>query len=627
MSGIIGLYYLDGRPAEERNLQRTGQAIAHRGPDAIRFWSDGPVGLGHLMLQTTPESARERQPVTNPGATLCLTVDGRIDNRLELRQALDSAGFPPRDDTDAELLLRAYECWGESCPNRLLGDFAFAIWDARKKQMFCARDYVGVKPFYYHRSAALFAFGSEIRSVLALETVPRRLNESRVADFLVEQLDREDEESTFYQDVQRLPAGHSLTIGPGKFVLRDYWELKAPPVLKLGSLQEYGEAFREVFVEAVRCRLRSTHPVASTLSGGIDSSSVVCTTRELLAAELKEPLHTISLVDADETKCGETPYIREVLRGGWVTPHIVRSDQVSTMTEQMMGSDEPFEMAGYFSNWFGFAAANKAGVRVLLDGISGDHITPPYSYLSTMVRSFQWRAVFRELSHSSRVYGEPRLPNLMRFGIGPIAPGLFVALRWLVRGRGAPPCPTDSVIDDDFAVRMGILDRLESRRRTLWQAARNIDTLHFWSFTCGVLPGFFEQSGRMAATMEVETRHPFSDRRVIEFFLSLPLEMKTYGPLPKRVIRAGMEGILPEMVRCRTSFAHPGQAFQSSLLNLHPEILEPATFKQTLGPVRRYVSLNSAESARERVAVGSPEAASAVWKLLNLALWLGSKNL
>ena len=148
----------------------------------------------------------------------------------------------------------------KSAPTGCWGDFAFAIWDARKQQLFCARDYVGVKPFYYYRSGSLFAFGSEIRAVLAPDTVPRRLNESRLADFLIEELDREDEESTFYQDVQRLPAGHSLTVGPGRFALRDYWDLKAPPVLKLGSLREYGEAFREIFVEAVRCRLRSSHP-------------------------------------------------------------------------------------------------------------------------------------------------------------------------------------------------------------------------------------------------------------------------------------------------------------------------------------------------------------------------------
>jgi asparagine synthase (glutamine-hydrolysing) len=627
MSGIAGFYNLDGRPADELLLRRMTAAMAHRGADGIEHWIDGPIGLGHLMLRSIPESGNERQPLTNPDATLCLTLDGRIDNRLELRRALESKGFPARDDGDAELVLQAYECWGEDCPSRLLGDFAFAIWDARKQQLFCARDHVGVRPFYYHRSPSLFTFGSEIRSLLALDVVPRRLNESRVVDFLVEELDREDEESTFYQDVQRLPAGHSLIVGPGRFAIRDYWGFKTPPVLKLGSLQAYGQAFREIFVEAVRCRLRSTHPLGSTLSGGLDSSSVVCTTRELLAGELKDPLHTISLVDADESKCGETPYIQEVLRGGRVTPHRVRSDEVSSMTKQMRDSDEPFELAGYFSNWYGFAAAKKAGVRVLLDGISGDHITPPYSYLSTMVRSFEWRSVLTELSFSAREYDEPRLPNLMRFGIGPIAPRLFVALRWLARGRGTAPYPSNSMIDQKFAARMGVLDRIELRRRTLWKAARNIDTLHFWSFTCGVLPGFFEQSGRMAATMGIETRHPFSDRRVIEFFLSLPLEMKTYAPLPKRVIREGMKGILPELVRGRTRYAHPGEAFQSALLRRHAEFLRPSEFNEILGRLRPYVNLNAAESARNSLAIGSPEAGSAVWKLLNFALWLGSKNL
>jgi asparagine synthase (glutamine-hydrolysing) len=289
MSGIAGFYNLDGRPAESSFLERMTETIVHRGPDGTGRWINGPVGFGNLMLQTTPELANEKQPLTNENATLCLTMDGRIDNRLELRGTLESKGFPCRDTTDAELVLRAYECWAEDCPRQFLGDFAFAIWDTRKQQLFCARDHVGVRPLYYHCSGSLFAFGSEIRAILALPTIPRRLNESRVVDFLVEELDREDEESTFYQDVLRLPAGHSLTVGPGRFALRDYWDLNAPPILKLKSLMEYGEAFREVFVEAVRCRLRSTHPVGSTLSGGLDSSSVVCTTRELLASELREP--------------------------------------------------------------------------------------------------------------------------------------------------------------------------------------------------------------------------------------------------------------------------------------------------------------------------------------------------
>lgn len=626
MSGIIGLYNLDGRPADPLLLERMAGSIAHRGPDGIRYWFNGPAGLGHLLLQTTPESTHEKQPLTNEDSALCLTLDGRIDNRAELRCWLDAKGLALRDDSDAELVLRAYQCWGEDCPNRLLGDFAFAIWDARNQRLFCARDYVGVKPFYYHRSASFFAFGSEIRAVLALDAVPRRLNESRLADFLVEELDREDEESTFYQDIQRLPAGHSLTISPGRFHLRDYWDLKAPPVLKLGSLREYGEAFREIFVDAVRCRLRSTHPVGSTLSGGIDSSSVVCTIRELLASELKQPLHTISLIDADEAKCGETPYIREVLRGGGLTPHIIRSDQVAAMTRQMADSDEPFEIFTYFTNWFGFDAARKAGVRVLLDGISGDHIIPPYTYLASLLRSRQWNILRRELAFGSREFGESRLSILRTHALAPMLPGLFEVWQRL-RGRKPRPYPEGSCINPDFALRMRIPERFESKRQKLWTASRDIGTLHAWSFTCGVLPFFFEHSGRLAATLGVEARHPFSDRRVIEFFLSLPLHMKTYTPLPKRVIREGMHGVLPEMVRGRTLLADTGGAFMTSLLKQDPVLSRPEQFKRALGAAQGYVNLDALEAEKNRVNSGFPEAGDSVWQALNLALWLGSRRL
>jgi asparagine synthase (glutamine-hydrolysing) len=362
------------------------------------------------------------------------------------------------------------------------------------------------------------------------------------------------------------------------------------------------------------------------LSGGIDSSSVVCTTRELLAGELKEPLHTISLVDADESKCGESPYIRDVLRGGGLTPHFVRSDQVSPMNEQMKEGDEPFEIAGYFFNWFVFAATNKAGVRVLLDGISGDHITPPYNYLATLVRSLQWNTLRRELSYGSKAFGESRLSILRSQGLAPMMPGLFELWRRL-RGRKPRPYPTDSCINPEFATRMGVSERIDLKRRKLWQAAQDIGTLHSWSFTGGILPFFFEHSGRLAATMGVEARHPFSDRRVIEFFLSLPLHMKTYSPLPKRVIRTGMEGILPKMVRCQTLLTNPGAAFGTSLLKQYPELSGAAQLRQGLGPVQRYVSLNAVEIDRNGVANGLSGAGDSVWRALNLASWLGSRDL
>src|SRR5258708_26960128 len=261
MSGIAGIYNLDQRPVDSRLLEAMCAAIKHRGPDGVMQQTSGPAGLAHLLLASSAQAAHEIQSLLTEDSGCCVTMDGRIDNRKELKSDFESRGLRLRGEGDAELVLRAYECWGEECPTRLLGDFALAIWDQPKKRLFCARDHVGVRPFYYHSSPSFFAFGSEIRAILALQSVPRALNESRIADFLVEALDREDEQSTFYRDVLRLPAGYCLVVAPGRITIRDYWNLKAPASLRLASLEEYGMAFREVFVKAVQCRLQSIHPL------------------------------------------------------------------------------------------------------------------------------------------------------------------------------------------------------------------------------------------------------------------------------------------------------------------------------------------------------------------------------
>ena len=177
MSGIAGIFNLDGRPVDRELLGRMTDVIAYRGPDRGGIWSDGPVGLGHRMLCTTPESLRETQPLRDERADLCLVLDGRVDNRDELRGALLARGARPRDDTDAELVLRAYEVWGEECPKHIIGDFAFAVWDGRRRQLFCARDAIGVRPFFYHLNGQTFMFGTEVRQFFEDPTVRRRPNE------------------------------------------------------------------------------------------------------------------------------------------------------------------------------------------------------------------------------------------------------------------------------------------------------------------------------------------------------------------------------------------------------------------------------------------------------------------
>jgi len=168
MSAIVGLYRRNGQPADRADLERMAESLAHRGPDAAGLWNNGPVGLGHRMLWTTPESLHEQLPLVNKSEDVVITADARIDNRDELIAALGLSEWPHGEISDSGLILCAYEQWGEGSPKRLLGDFAFAIWDGRSQTLFCTRDHFGVKPFYYHQSAQVFVFASEIKALLCI---------------------------------------------------------------------------------------------------------------------------------------------------------------------------------------------------------------------------------------------------------------------------------------------------------------------------------------------------------------------------------------------------------------------------------------------------------------------------
>ena len=214
MSGIAGIYNRDGRDINPELLSRMTDAIAQRGLDGSGKWINGPVGLGHQMLWTTPESTLEKQPLCDDTATRCLTFDGRIDNRKELRTSLKTQGVMLRTDTDAEIVLRAYECWGSACPNRILGDFAFAVWDAPHRRLFCARDILGMRPFYYYADNHAFLFASELQQLLQIPSIPREPNEGMIGEYLVSAVNNKNE--TLYKGIFRLPPAHFLIITPDR---------------------------------------------------------------------------------------------------------------------------------------------------------------------------------------------------------------------------------------------------------------------------------------------------------------------------------------------------------------------------------------------------------------------------
>jgi asparagine synthase (glutamine-hydrolysing) len=210
MSGIAAIFNLDGRPVERRQLEPMLDAMAHRGPDGIGRFYDSQAALGHAMLRVTPESFEEVQPLFDETGALRITFDGRIDNRGELRELVEAAGARVRSDTDPELVLKAYESLGEDCVRKMLGDFAFVIWDSNRRRLFCARDHSGIRPFYYYCDAKTFLAASDLQQIIRYPGLAQEPNEGLVGEYLTGKLITREE--TLYRGVMRLAPAHMMIV-------------------------------------------------------------------------------------------------------------------------------------------------------------------------------------------------------------------------------------------------------------------------------------------------------------------------------------------------------------------------------------------------------------------------------
>jgi asparagine synthase (glutamine-hydrolysing) len=393
VSGIAGIYNLDGQPVDRALLGRMTDVIAHRGPDGAGHWICDSVGLGHRMLHTTSESLYEEQPVVHESGQLVLTADARIDNRKELIGTLAINGKPKEQITDAELILKAYGKWGGACPEKLLGDFAFAIWDGREHCLFCARDPLGIKPFYYHGDGRRFLFGSELCQLFADSFVGREPNEGMIGECLACAIT--DQEETLYRGVLRLPPAHFLFVRPGQLRKERYWDIDPSFSIRHQSNLEYAEHFLEIFTEAMRCRLRSHKPVGAFVSGGLDSSSIVSITQSLYHnGALADPgLETFSLI-FPALDCDESNYIRDVVRMWGIKCNTVCAEELDASyyaADVSRYQDFPNYPNGSMCDRLRILAREK-GFRVLLTGYGGDEwLTGSLYHYADLLRQLRIR--------------------------------------------------------------------------------------------------------------------------------------------------------------------------------------------------------------------------------------------
>lgn len=299
MSGIAGIVNLDGAPVDRALLESQTAALRPRGPDGDAVWVDRSVGLGHTLLRTTDEASRESGPATLD-EEVWITADARLDRRGELIRELSAAGVERRagaaelaETSDDELLLHSYLAWGESCLERLIGDFAFAIWDGRRKRLFCARDQLGVRPFFYALAGSSLIFASELDCVRRHPGVADVLNDVAIADLLLCGHNQEPD-TTAFAGIQRLPGAHVLSASEGRSEVRRYWRLELPDETRYKRSTDYVEHFEALLGAAVEDRLRTDHADV-LMSGGVDSTLIAAVAGERQGKRGHRDLHAHSI--------------------------------------------------------------------------------------------------------------------------------------------------------------------------------------------------------------------------------------------------------------------------------------------------------------------------------------------
>jgi asparagine synthase (glutamine-hydrolysing) len=642
MSGIIGIYNLNGKLVNYQQLKDMVNILAHRGPDGSDAWCAGSVGLGHRMLWTTPESLLERLPLVNQTEDLVITADLRIDNRDDLIYALHFNNCPSEKITDSQLVLAAYEKWGEQCPEHLLGDFAFAIWDKRKQTIFCARDHFGIKPFYYYLSEETFVFASEIKAIFCLPDVPRQINKVRIGDYLASMFHEAD--ITSYKEILRLPPAHRMTISPEGTELQSYWSVDPNRELRLGSDEEYAEAFREIFSKAVECRLRSAFPIGSHLSGGLDSSSITCMARKLLAQKAGQRLHTFSAVFDELSECDERTYINAVIAQGGLEPHYVKGDQISplqNLDQMFWHQDEAFYAPNWSMGWALYEAMKEQGVRVVLDGFDGDTVVSDgYGYLSELARAGRWITLTREVKELAKTFNGSfwgwLWSYVKHYGINPIVSRYrflrllqrtWQALTQLTSRQRGQSAPTwSAILNAEFVQRIGLEERYQAWKKVQSNFGQDERERHYRNIATQGLTSFAaEMQDKTCAAFAIEERYPFWDKRLVEFCLSLPAEQKLHMGFNRIVMRRAMANILPVEVQWRRGKADFSSNLAHGLLSFDQERLHKL-INNDLGVFAEYANITFLQEIYQRfVSSISPTTgkdARTIWIAVSLALWL-----
>ena len=572
MSGIAGVIrFGDALAAAE--LEAMLHPMATRGPDRRAIVCAGEAGFGIALLATTPEALAGPQPWRHPESGCIVVADSRLDNRPQLLREL-GIDRPADDVGDGELLHAAWQRWREGCADRLRGDFAFALWHPGERELYLARDPMGVRPLLFHFSPGrLFVFASCAEAVLAQGEVPATLDEGRIADALIGETEGIDNTCTFFTSVQRLPPAHWMRVRGENLAQQRYWKPIGTdrPTGLPDTEQEWIEAQRERLDRAVRQRLRSHRPVGSMLSGGLDSSVVVALAAAACGESGRAPLPVFSAINSTDPGCHETRAIRAVVGHVRSAPTFIdlpdfeRSDMRAHRLWHEAG--EPFDGTMPLLAAICETAADR-GVVSMMDGVPSDNLYTIGSRARLLFDRGQWRESWLAAVAQWQV-SHVRFPraHALRVMAGCIAPAPVHAARsWMNEALEYRGLLRASLISRALARRTELRERYRRYRQTIGDS-------HHWhpsgealsSLSAPYITTGLERYNRVAALYGIEPRPPYADRELIEFQAWMPLELRIRNGHLKWVLRQAIAQDLPPEVVWRRDKSHVGWRFNRVL--------------------------------------------------------------
>lgn len=573
MCGIAGIWNLDGAAVSAEAIDRFTDALAHRGPDGRGVWHQREAGiaLGHRRLAILDLSETGKQPMSYLGGHFWITYNGEIYNFVELKLELEQKGHRFLGNSDTEVLLAAYAQWGEGMLERLNGMWALAIWDTNRRELFLARDRFGIKPLHYLRVGQLFAFASELKAFRVLSGYQPQVDTDTARVLLHDAFRVEGSQRTLLKSVYRLQAGHCATIKTdGSVRLRRWWNtLEHLPEIP-GTLEGQAEHFRELFQDAVRIRMRSDVPLGTCLSGGFDSTAVLCAMAEIgkrnAGADRQASNWQHAFVATFPGAANdERPQAEEAARFAGVEPYIFPIDEAHALgdLDRMLYDFDDVYISMPNAPWLIYRELRRSGIVVSLDGHGADELMGGYKsgaslflgdapsiILDPLESVRRVRLLLRQArTGSSTGSAASRILDTLR-GVVTYHPSFSPVLSMI---RLARRLRRRAVPNADFTIPAPVPDRNEFglpwEQDALPAHWGSVNRELYLMFHATTLPTILRNFDRASMAHGVEVRMPFMDWRLVTYTMALPDTSKIGETLTKRVARLAMRGRMPEAIR------------------------------------------------------------------------------